>query len=103
MGNNIVNEFIKSKDGSPAGGFTHAIGIAVNWQNGPVVSENGQNGAFVEDVLTVAKKRLEFFQDSKFNCIYNKVAIDNINTALAALDDRTTNRKARGVEGTYKE
>lgn len=84
--------------GNPTGGEFSGVGTAINWQDGPLgVGENRkeQNGAFVEDVLLAAKVRLEFFQNSKFKCRENALAITKIEEALHWLDHRTSG----GVEG----
>lgn len=93
------------RDGNPAGGHTRGIGIAIRWQSRPMRRGKirlRQNGAFIEDVLLAARNRLEWHQDSKFCCEENERAIEHIDLALQALNDRTKRRKAQGVEGTYE-
>ena len=82
-----------TKDGNPAGGHAacqygeagdkilhdrDATHFAIRWQDGPVDREAGEkaNGAFVEDVIDVCKRRLEFYEDSPFACPENAEAID---------------------------
>lgn len=84
----------------PQGGVVWGTGVDIKWQNG-AIGENGHNGAFVEDVLVAALTRLECYQDSKFNCVENALAIEGIKAAIAALESRTNKRKERGVEGTH--
>lgn len=86
--------------------------IGILWQNGPRGFIGGTevetphlaepNGAFVEDVLWAALQRLEFFQDSKFRCRENALAITKIEEALFILKDRQLSRSERGVEGKHE-
>lgn len=88
----------------PAGGSTTGRGIAIDWQDGPLVFEGKRvqpNGAFVEDVILAAKDRLEHYQTTKFACQANERAIDHLRLALAELEARTIVRQKRGVEGTH--
>jgi hypothetical protein len=51
--------------GRPAGGFTHGIGITINWQAVPLGRGEGRRsptGAFVEGVIQAAVGRLQFYQ-----------------------------------------
>lgn len=85
--------------------------VMIHWQDGPRgMGENPDgspaladpNGAFVEDVLWAALQRLEFFQDSKYRCRENAIAITKIEEALFALKDRQLSRSYRGVEGKHE-
>ena len=92
-------------DGNPAGGLTKGQGITIMWQDGPLGrGEDRQepNGAFVEGVISAAMGRLEFYQDSKFNCGENGVALMHLGQALDALNKRTRIRESRAVEGTHQ-
>ena len=98
-------------DGNPAGGYAHDQPegpyepplLSIYWQNGPLDRKNGKrNGAFVEDVLEIARRRLKFYQESRFNCAENAEAIEHIELALAAMTRRTADRQHRGVEGQNK-
>ena len=73
---------------------------AVVFQNGPV-PEYGTNGFTHEVLLAILKHRLEGFQNGKFACIENQIALNHINAALETLKSRTKNRVKRGVEGTH--
>lgn len=59
------------------------------------------NGAFVEDIIEVAKERLEVYQATKFSCKENVEAIEYLSKALEILDKRTKKREFRGVEGRH--
>jgi hypothetical protein len=108
----VKSEFRTDAAGNPTGGTSYAylvdadggelLVIDIDWQDG-IVGDGGQNGAFVEDVLEVARQRLQFFQGSKFRCRENAIALTHIETALAWLDFRTRGRLVQGVENTYDE
>lgn len=96
--------------GRPAGGMSQAIGVVVSWQRGPLnrklaANEPARNGAAVEDLLEICLRRLAWYQAvdrGRFACRENREAITGIETAMAALHARTTERRARGVEGTHE-
>lgn len=86
-------------------GSVEGNGIKINWQNGPLglgAKRILPNGAFVEGVIQAVIQRLQFFQLSKFNCEENKTAILNLQLALQALNQRTSSRQSRSVEGTHQ-
>lgn len=93
------------ENGNPAGGWTTSVGIDINWQNGPLGRGEGRkepNGAFVEGVIEAALGRLQYYQESQFNCRENAIAITKLEEALLWLGKRTADREARGVEGTHE-
>jgi len=90
--------------GNPTGGGVTGTGLQINWQNGPLGPPGEQaepNGAFVESVLGAALQRLQFFQDSRFNCRENALAITKIEEAIHWLESRTKRRTTQGTEGTH--
>ena len=89
-------------DGNPAGGYSIARGINIEWQNGPLGTKRYENGAFVETLIAIAMDRIEFYQQSQFACEENKEALSALKAALHALENRTANRQLRGVEGTHQ-
>lgn len=110
------------QDGNPAGGCTFGTGFTISWQNGPLgrhadeclemepphdcaegCTRRDPNGAFVEDVIDACMDRLAYYQNSRFACRENQDAMDHLLAALDALDDRTSRREKRGVEGTHAE
>lgn len=94
------------REGNPTGGIVEGVGLGIEWQNGPLgrgEDRKEPNGAFVETVISAAKQRLEFYQDSKYNCAANADAITFLDNALACLEFRTKDRENRGVEGEHKE
>ena len=95
----------KDEDENPTGGHSFGVGFSIAWQHGPLGrgdDRQAPNGAFVEDIIDAAKERLAFFQDSKFSCEANRLAISCLEQALYVLDQRTKDREARGVEGLHK-
>lgn len=102
-----VTESHRSDDlGRPAGGETQGVGISIFWQDGPLQVDGERrepNGAFVEGVLEAALGRLEFYQRSEFRCRENALAITKIEEALHWCQHRTSDRVARGVEGTHQQ
>jgi hypothetical protein len=52
--------------------------------------------------LDGALQRIQFYQDGKFKCRENAIAITKIEEALLWLDKRTRDREARQVEGTQR-
>ena len=103
----IKHNFVRDDNDNPAGGESLATGVAISWQNGPLRDADGnsvpRNGAFVDEVIQIAIDRLSFYQDSRFNCVYNADAIEYLDKALKRLNDRTADRVKRDVEGTHKE
>jgi hypothetical protein len=73
----------------------------LSFQNGPI-GVVGTNGITHEVLLAILIDRLECFQDSKYANEYNELALGHCKMALKALKARTTEREARGVEGTHK-
>ena len=91
-------------DGNPGGGSFSGVGIKIEWQNGPLGRDGERkepNGAFVETVINAAKQRIEYYQESKFKCRENAMAITKLDEALLWLNKRTLDRENRKVEGTH--
>ena len=98
-------------DGNPAGGYaldqqtsSRPPRMQIYFQDGPVNREAGEgaNGVFVEDLIEVAKIRLQFYQESAFACAENAEAIEHLKSAILALTRRRDDREARGVQGQHK-
>lgn len=107
MRQNIVVRNSVDADNMPAGGHAHGLGLNIQWQDGPMrlPTSNQQvsaNGAFVEDVLEVCQRRIEFYQRSQFACEENDEAITAIGAARAALASRIARREAAGTQGTHE-
>jgi len=101
---NIVADNRLDADGNPAGGTVDGVGLHIEWQNGPLGRDGDRiepNGAFVEGVLNAALQRIEHYNETKFRCRENSLAITHIEEALHWLNHRTAAREARAVEGTH--
>lgn len=104
----IEENHVIDEAGNPAGGSTHALGMDIFWQSGPLSVAGpcsdvrlDPNGCFVETVIAAAMGRLNHYQGSKFASDYNEKALMFLGLALDALHARTADREERGVEGTY--
>lgn len=105
MNQEIADEHRTDPGGLPRGGETHGLGIHIRWQDGPLgrgEERAAPNGAFVEGVLNAVLGRLRYYQETKFRCRQNALAITKIEEGLHWLDDRTREREQRGVEGTHE-
>ena len=94
----------KDENNNPTGGYVQGIGLQINWQDGPLGRGEDRvepNGAFVETVIDAACKRIEFYQESKFSCRENALAITKLQEALMWLNKRTQDREKRNVEGEH--
>ena len=101
----VIGNHDTDDDGNPAGGETSGCGFEIEWQNGPLGRGPDRvpaNGAFVEDIIVAAIDRLQFYQDSKFRCRENALAITKLEEALHWCYHRTATREHRGVEGTHE-
>lgn len=100
----IEQQHVTDDEGNPAGGWTTGRGIDITWQDGPLGRGGDRmepNGAFVEGVISAALGRLNYYQESKFKCRENALAITKLEEALHWLQHRTAAREARAVEGTH--
>jgi hypothetical protein len=107
----VKSNFITDGDGNPTGGVTTLeldqgegymkSAFHISWQDG-IVGDDGQTGAFMEDVLEAARQRLQFFQTSKFRCRENAIALTKLEEALQWLDWRTRKRLIENVENSYE-
>ena len=73
----------------------------VQFQKGPV-AEEGVNGCFMEDLLSIVVDRLEGFQSGDFACRENALALTKIQEALHWMNHRTSDRIEREVEGKFE-
>jgi hypothetical protein len=86
----------ESMDGSPS--LINEEHITIKFQCGPV-KEFGDNGTTIEHILELLINRLEGFQKGPFKCEENDKALTHLDAAKEALEERTRDRQARGVEG----
>ncbi len=70
----------------------------IHFQNGPI-QEAGVNGVSNEALLAIVIDRLRSFQEGKFACRDNELALVKAEESLMWLQKRTRDRMARGVEG----
>ncbi|MDE0681620.1 MAG: hypothetical protein OXI63_01775 [Candidatus Poribacteria bacterium] len=95
-------------DEKGAGGAHHTYEIlnretgdvlnTVSFQKGPI-ADNGVNGSTNEAYLAIVGHRLECFQSGPFPSHWSVKAQHGVDFARSALEMRTAERKARGVEG----
>jgi hypothetical protein len=78
------------------------LGI-LDFQKGPIIDGMGVNGITQEALLTVLIDRLNGFQSGRFASRHNEEALLHLKAALSALQARTRERIARGVEGKLLE
>jgi hypothetical protein len=72
----------------------------IKFQKGPI-KEVGVNGVMNEDLIAMVIDRLNSFQESKFKCRENALAVTKLEEALLWLRKRTMDRERRNVEGTH--
>ena len=72
---------------------------SIRFQNG-ATQETEINGIFMEDLLHIVKDRLEGFNQGKWSCKENSMAITKIEEALLWLNKRTADRKDSGKYGS---
>lgn len=73
----------------------------VLFQNGPI-GEVGVNGITHEALLAILVDRLSSFQEGKFACDENRVALEYLHAAQRFLKMRTSRRMQDGTEGTHR-
>lgn len=79
-------------------GKNHGECVLLEFQQGGI-KDVGINGISHEALLAVLVDRLEGFQTGEFACEDNAAALSHLYLALGALQKRTLERIARGVEG----
>ncbi len=75
--------------------------VVLLFQNGPI-AEKGVNGITHEVLLAILIDRLEGFQRGPYAGADNAMALCHLREAQTALQRRTRERMARGVEGTHQ-
>ena len=104
MRQGILSHHKNDSDGNPTGGMSSTVGCKIDWQDGPLGRGDDRiepNGAFVEDIIDIARDRIQHYQNSHFKCRENAIAITKLEEAMQWLNWRTADREARGVEGTH--
>ena len=94
----------KNAEGDITGGSVFAVGLQIQWQDGPPGRPPKEpNGAFVETVLYAALQRLQAYQSvPKFACRENALAITHLEESIHWLLARRAEREAREVMGTMQ-
>lgn len=106
MKNGFMSQNWTDAEGRPAGGVASGTGFTISWQNGPLGRDKDRqapNGAFVEDVIAAAMRRIAFYQQGQFACEENAKALLCLAEAAEHLDSRTKRREQAGTEGTHEE
>lgn len=75
--------------------------LRIQFQKGPV-AVYGVNGVSNESLLAIVRDRLECLQRGPFACQTNRMALDFVVAAMAAVSLREQYRVPRHVEGTHK-
>lgn len=91
--------------GDPTGGSVRSVGLRIDWQDGPLgrgTEKQEPNGAFTEDVILAAIQRLRFYNESKYRCRENSLAITHLEEALHWCQARHQERESRGVQGMHE-
>lgn len=74
---------------------------SIKFQDGPI-KEAGINGIMDENLIAIVIDRLKGFQSGPYATLENAMALNSLEQALLALQERTKNRESRGVEGTHQ-
>ena len=99
-----VNAISGMSDGTNVEGHVYDVhagrySLRLSFQLGPI-KEAGVNGLTNEALIAVLTHRMKVL-NSKFPCAENQRAINHLELAAQALESRTKDRIARGVEGTH--
>ena len=97
--NNAPHRFTVVESGYGFGDSVEKL-ADIHFQEGPIKGA-GVNGVMNEDLIAMVICRLEHFQESKFACYENDLAIVKLEEALLWLRKRTMGRESRNVEGTH--
>lgn len=96
-----IHGFYTGRNPSADGSCDDDTMIHLLFQNGPI-SEEGVNGITQEVLLAILIDRLRGFQSGEYACNENAQALTKLEEAAMWLNSRTTQRMARGVEGTHE-
>lgn len=96
--NHVYEIEFGNHDGADPTGHAQRKAV-IKFQKGPV-KEAGCNGITGEALIAIVIDRQRSFQAGPFSSADNQEALVHLESALAALQKRTRERLARGVEGT---
>lgn len=85
----------------PAGFGEVSVLGEIAFQAGPVASV-GVVGWTNEALLAVVIDRLDAFQKGPFHCEQNTFALGHLRAAMVELEQRSADRRVRGVEGRHE-
>ena len=71
--------------------------VTIPWQDGTIDLDKGANGVTCEAMIDATIQRLRAYQDSKFKCRENALAITALEESKNWLTMRRNERFARGV------
>lgn len=74
-------------------------GDVIRFQKGPRKDPEARHGVLDVDLLEIVRDRLTCFQAGEYACSYNQEALEHVEAALHALNQRVEDRIARGVLG----
>lgn len=100
-----LNSVYSVGDPGPGGAFhrymidTGAGAIEIQFQTGARNEEGSTPGVLGVDLLEIVRDTLISFQAGPFACDYNAKALEHVEAALNALNDRVIDRKKRNVLG----
>ena len=83
--------------------FTHngyAILEEIQFQDGEL--KDGVNGITDESLIAIVLDRLRGFNEGRFRCRENSLAITHLEEGLMWLQKRAVRRQNEGIEGTHK-
>ena len=93
------NHYMIKHAATPPDGMDSPSICYITFQRGPV-KENEVNGIYNEDLLAIVRDRLQGFQQGRYACPENGLALRDLERAIHWLNQRTAKREQRGVEGT---
>lgn len=89
-------------DADDAIDLTEAGAVLVSFQKGPRKEASSRHGCLDSDLLEIVRDRMKSFQAGPFASNYNRIALEHIEFALEALNQRVEDRINRGVLGENK-
>lgn len=81
---------------------TGAVGITIEFQNGPRNEPGSKAGVLDGDLLEIVRDRLKSFQGGKYASRENAIALTHIEEALMWMAKRANDRAEAGKLGTNK-
>lgn len=80
----------------------NAVVGEIQFQKGPRDGKDSIHGVLLVDILEIAKDVLFSYQQGPYNCDENAEALNYVEKALEALNNRTKDRAKRNVLGKYE-